>query len=265
MVNTGKNLFLKPAENISAITSGVGSMGKTWLAITLAHALSILRRNVLLFDADNGLLNTEVQLGLSAENSLNAAAVDKICFNNAVMPVTKKNFDIMAGIAGSNIMEEMPEGRLQIFREYLTITAKKYDEVVIDLPATEKIINHFLPPLKNLLLVCTNDPSNLVATYNFLQNDMSLISCEKLSIVVNYANSYEEGLQTYNTLRRACEQYLKYIPDLLGVVRKDMLVRDAIRSHSLLLNRYADSKAASDVMQIARKLLNKEIDNENKI
>ena len=64
MINTDKNLFLQSARNVIAITSGVGTMGKTWLSITLAHALNTLKHSVLLFDADNGLLNIESQLDL---------------------------------------------------------------------------------------------------------------------------------------------------------------------------------------------------------
>lgn len=263
MVNINKNLFLQPADNIITVTSGVGSMGKTWMAVTLAHALSLLRRKVLLFDADNGLLNTEAQLGVSTEKSLDEVVAEKISFNCSPISVTKKNFDLIAGTAGSNILEEMPVGRLQIFKEYLTTMAHDYDKVVIDLALSEKVMSHFLPASKDLLLVCTSDPSNLVATYNFLQNSAVMLNYENLNIVVNLANSYEEGLQTYNILRRACEQYLKITPALLGVIRKDTKVRDAIRNHALLFNRYPDSNAAADVMQIARKLLKMETENES--
>jgi flagellar biosynthesis protein FlhG len=91
----------------------------------------------------------------------------------------------------------------------------------------------------------------------FLQNFARTDKYKNLQIVVNYAHSYEEGMQTYNTLRRACEKYLIKTPSLLGVVRHDTRVRDAIRNHVLTLNRYPNSEAAEDVMQIARKILQK--------
>ena len=55
-IKIDKNLFLTPPSHIIGVTSGLGSMGKTWLSVTLAHALNLLRDSVLLFDANNGLL-----------------------------------------------------------------------------------------------------------------------------------------------------------------------------------------------------------------
>lgn len=257
MINRDKNLFLQHADNITAITSGIGSMGKTWLSITLSHAVNILRQTVLLFDADNGLMNIGEQLGISPEYSLDKVAAGSITLNQAVVGLNRKKFDIIVAQAGSNALEQMPIGRLQILRDEFVITAQRYDNVLIDLPVSEKIMTHFLPEIKDLILVCTNDPSNLVATYNFLQDSVGLIKYRNIKIIVNYANSHEEGLQTYNILRHACEQYLKMTPPLLGVIRRDTRVRDAIRNHALLFNSYPDSEVAEDIMQIARHLVGK--------
>ncbi|MBO6281615.1 MAG: AAA family ATPase [Alphaproteobacteria bacterium] len=254
MVNVDKNLFLRQSNNILAIASGVGSMGKTWFAMTLAQAINHLQQSVLVVDADNGLSNISFQTGLSGTVTINDVIDGDYCFNQAVLSV-KKNFDIIGGTAGSEILETVPTGRLQILREDLMIMAQNYDKVIIDMPTSDKIITHFIPQDVNLILVCTNDPSNLVSTYKFLQDAVSIYKYKSLQIVVNYANSYEEGLQTYNTLRRACEQFIKSTPRLLGVIRRDTRVRDAIRNHVLLLNRYPNSEAAEDMMNIAHRLL----------
>lgn len=252
-IKIDKNLFLTPPAQITAITSGFGSMGKTWLAATLAQALNMLHKSVLLFDANNGLLNTDFQLGLNSSYYLNQVISGEITLNQAVVPVNKKKFDVISGRAGSDLLDGVPVGRLQILREELVMLAQNYNEVVIDLPATDKILHNLLPP-SQIILVCTNDPSNLVSTYDFLQKNLSGLSYKSLQIVINYANSYEEGLRTYDTLRRACEQYMTSTPPLLGVIRRDTKVRDVIRNQVLLLNRYPGSEAAEDVINIAKKL-----------
>lgn len=257
MVNINKNLFLQRNRNIIAITSGVGSMGKTWLTVTLSHALNILQQSVLLFDADNGLLNVAAQTDVSALYSLNDVLASDITLNQAVTPINRRKFDVVFGATGSNILESTPVGRLQILRDDLLLTAQDYDYLLIDLPASEKISLNILPSDGNLILVCTNEPSNLVSTYKFLQATAATERYKNMQIVVNHAQSYEEGLQTYNTLRHACEEYITATPALLGVVRRDTRVRDAIRNRFLLLNRYPNSEAAEDIMQIARKILQK--------
>ena len=258
MINTDKSLFLQTADNIVAITSGVGSMGKTWLAVTLAHALNTLRRSVLLFDADNGLLNMETQLDLKNDTPLNFAVSGSSTLNQTVSSINRRKFDVIAGRTGSDILTAAPVGRLQLLKDDLLLMTRNYDNVIIDLPASEKVMTHFLPQGSELILVCTDSPSNIVATYMFLQNYAQSDKCKDMRIVVNYAQSYEEGLQTYNTLRRACEKYINKTPALLGVVRRDTRVRDAIRNRVLLLNRYPNSEAAEDVLQIAHKLMKRD-------
>lgn len=255
MINTDRNLFLMRGGNITAVTSGIGSMGKTWFASTLAHALNIRQKSVLLFDADNSLANISFQLGLSPNTTLDGILSGNICFNQALYSLGRKKFDFIGATTGSEILQDTPDGRLQILREELLITAKNYDYVIADMPLSEKVITHFMPHDVNLILICTNDPSNLVSTYQFLHEAAKFYHYKNLQLVINYANSYEEGMQTYNTLRRACEQYIKTIPPLLGVVRRDTRVRDAIRNKYLLLNRYPDSEAAEDIMNIADKFI----------
>ena len=255
MVDIDQNLFLQHAHNIIAITSGVGSMGKTWLATTLAHALNLQKRSVLLFDAGGGLSNIDFQLALPERKTLNEVVAEEITFNQAITHLNKRKFDIITANAGSDLLEDLPVGKLQILRDYLVMTAQNYQYIVVDLPPSEKIIKHLMPAQINLILVCTGDPSNLVNTYNFLQNKDICTNYKSLQIAVNYAHSYQEGLRTYNTLRHACEKYVQWTPQLLGVVRRDTRVRDAIRNHNLLLNRYPNSEAAEDVMQIAEKII----------
>ncbi|MDO4161565.1 MAG: cellulose synthase operon protein YhjQ/BcsQ [Pseudomonadota bacterium] len=260
-IKIDKSLFLAPKTHITAITSGLGSMGKTWLSVTLAHALNMLQESVLLFDANNGLLNADFQLDLPDKYGLNEVIDGKMTLNQVITPVNKKKFDIICGQAGSDLLESVPLGRLHILCDELALIAQNYNEVIIDLPSSEKILYNLLPPA-NIILVCTSEPSNLVSTYDFLQKNIGSLSYKSLQIVINYANSYEEGLRTYNTLRRACEQYMTETPRLLGIIRRDTKVRDAIRNHVLLLNRYPTSEAAEDVLNIARKLWIKEAGSE---
>ena len=72
--------------------------------------------------------------------------------------------------------------------------------------------------------------------------------------VVNAAASKSEGERTYKTLAKACETFLKMTPPLIGVVRRDPKVREAIRTQTALLIRHPNCDAARDVDAIAQRL-----------
>ena len=62
--------------NAIAVASGKGGVGKTWLSITLCHALARAGRKVLLFDGDLGLANVDIQLGLAPDREIKGAVFD---------------------------------------------------------------------------------------------------------------------------------------------------------------------------------------------
>ena len=73
-------------KNIVAVVSGFRGCGKTWFSVNLAHALSLYKQKVMLFDGDCGLNNTKVQLGLEFANDLDAViygnrTLNQIIFN----------------------------------------------------------------------------------------------------------------------------------------------------------------------------------------
>lgn len=264
MININKNLFLNRADNISVVVSEGRGSGKTWLSFTLAHALYLCGKRVLFVDSDNSL--TEYN-GYNDNNQtfyLNDVISDRCTLNQAIRPL-KKKFDVISAASGSNLLENLPIGRLQLLGDDLLCLAKNYDQIILGVTTSASILHNFVPNGCNALLLCNNNPSSLVMAYKFLQNESTVFAPHKLKVIVNYANAYEEGMQTYKTLKKACEQYIGYAPELLGIIRNDANVREAIAKHSLFLTDYASSPAAVDVMNIARSLLRKGEENATRI
>ncbi len=243
-------------KNMVAVASGKGGVGKTWFAITLAHALANRDVRTLLFDGDLGLANLDIQLGLMPKHDLGGVLTGRLTLNQAVQAFEDGGFDIIAGRSGSGGLANIPVSRLQILGDDLILLAAGYDRIILDLGAgVERTVRQLTHDVGACIVVATDEPTSLTDAYAFIKVTHMERPDTNIQIVINMANSTREGERTYSTLLKACEGFLKISPPLLGIIRRDDKVRDAIRSQTSLLTRHPNSQAATDVETIAANLV----------
>jgi flagellar biosynthesis protein FlhG len=246
--NRGSNMF--------AIASGKGGVGKTWFSITLAHALSKKGQRVLLFDGDLGLANLDIQLGLMPKQDLSNVISGRLTLNQAIVDFPEAGFDIIAGRSGSGGLANIASSRLQMVGDDLALLSANYDTVLMDLGAgIERTVRQLAHNAKTCIVLLTDEPTSLTDAYAFIKIMHADRPEIEIKIVTNVVNSTREGERTYNTLLKACQGFLKISPPLLGVIRRDTRVREAIRAQTPLLTRFPNCEAAQDVERIAENLL----------
>lgn len=241
---------------IVAVASGKGGVGKTWFAITLAHALARAGQHVLLFDGDLGLANVDVQLGLMPEGDLGAVVSGRLTLDEAVLH-HDGGFDILAGRSGSGALAALEAPVLSRMLDSLRAAASRYDTVVLDLGAgLDRFVREMAVFADTVLVVATDEPTSLTDAYAVLKLYAGDVAPERegdARIVVNQAASQPAGERTYAALARACRKFLGQEPRLAGVIRRDDRVREAIRRQTLLLVRHPACHAAVDVEAIAER------------
>jgi len=242
-------------RNMIAIASGKGGVGKTWFAITLTHALAKAGSRMMLFDGDLGLANVDIQLGLMPKHDLGGVLAGRLTLNQATMNFEEGGFDIIAGRSGSGRLANLPPNRLQLLGEDLALIAAGYDKVILDLGAgVERTVRQLTRNVATCIVVTTDEPTSLTDAYAFVKVTHMEQPDIDIRIVVNMANSQREGERTYKTLNKACEGFLKMSPPLLGVIRRDAKVREAIRSQTSILTRFPNSGATADIEAVVAKL-----------
>jgi len=250
--------MIEPKNNILAIASGKGGVGKTWLAITLAHLFARSGRHVLLFDGDIGLANVDVQLGLTPQRDLSNVLSGRHTLKEAITQYGEGGFDIIAGRSGSATLANMPLEKLQSIGEDLCNLQSNYDFVLIDLGAgIEQHVQYLAALAARCVVVITEEPTSLTDAYAFIKITSAKERKPDFHIVVNQAATQKEGESTYHALNKACVNFLNVSPPLLGVVRRDNKVRDAIRSQKSLLVKAPHSTAATDMAALSIKLMQK--------
>ncbi len=236
---------------IIAVGSGKGGVGKTWLAVTVAHALARGGARVLLVDWDLGLANLDVQLGLMAQADLAAVLRDRTKLADAITPHAA-GFDILAGSSGTGALSAIDPGSLAFLLTSVRALADRYDHIICDLAAgVDPVVRRMAAFADLLLVVVTDEPTSLTDAYAMLKLHTQDSKARPPRIVVNRAATPQAGARTYATLARACQNFLGHSPALAGVIRRDDRVADAIRRQTLLLLRHPTSAAAADVEAVA--------------
>ena len=162
---------------------------------------------------------------------------------------------IIAGRSGSGNLANVSAGRLNTLGEDLILLSAAYQNVVLDLGAgVDRTVRNLANNVDKMMVITTDEPTALTDAYAFIKITHMERPNTDIRIVVNMANSNKEGEKTYNTILKACEGFLKFSPQLAGVIRRDAKVRDSIRAQEPLLTRFPNTEAANDVTNIVKNL-----------
>ena len=245
----------RKANNIIAVASGKGGVGKTWFSVTLSHALALMGKRVLLFDGDLGLANVDVQLVLMPKRDLNDVIRGRLSLDKVIQEYEDGGVDIIAGRSGQASLSALPSQRLALLRDQLLEVAEEYDVVICDLGAgVDRTVRMLSSIAARTALVVTDGPTALTDAYAFIKLGNAAGVSQNINVVINMASSKVDGEKTYKTLLKACENFLRLTPPLAGMVPHDKKVKDSIRNQTPILTRSPSAPAAESVANIARNL-----------
>jgi flagellar biosynthesis protein FlhG len=243
-------------KRLIAVASGKGGVGKTWFSITLAQSLAKQGKRVLLFDGDLGLANIDVQLGLMAKHDLNDVIEGNLPMDRVIEKYEDGGFDVVAGRSGHGSLAALPLPRLSELVEQIRGSLKNYDVAIIDLGAgIDRTVRFMAAAADTAIVVTTNEPTSLTDAYAFIKLSHNAGHGDGIRVVVNQSDDLKEGEATYNSILKACKNFLKLSPPLLGIIRLDKKVREAIRAQTPFLTRSPTSETAQDVENIAARLM----------
>ncbi len=245
---------------ILSVASGKGGVGKTWLSVSLANALALQDRKVLVFDGDLGLANVDVQLGITPSSDLGSVVAGHMDLGEAVSGFQggagmSGGFDVLAGRSGSGALSLLRRDELLDLAVGLKKIGQNYDHVIVDLSAGIDTAVTTLSGLADaILVVATDEPTSLTDAYAFIKVSMMRDRQSDLRVVINQAEGKAAGRRTYEALSNACRNFLKVEPPLAGVIPRDARVRDSIRRQAPILTTFPQAPAAQAVEALCSSL-----------
>ena len=240
---------------VISVTSGKGGVGKSNVVSNLAIALSAQGKKVLLIDADLGLGNLDVLLGLSPVYNL-----------NHVLNGDKSVLDILidgpAGIkiipAGTGVQELTSLGqheKLKLLDE-LDMLEEQFDILIIDTEAgISENVTYFTVAAQEIFVVVTPEPTSITDAYALIKLLATRYSEHHFKVLVNMAKDSEDALEVFRKLANVAGRFLDISLDYLGCVVKDEKVVDAVKRQKAVTELFPDSEAAQCFNTIAKRVI----------
>jgi len=245
------------ASRIISVSSGKGGVGKTNIAINLALAYAKLGKKVIVLDADLGLANVNVVLGVIPRYNLYHLIRQQKKMKDILLDTTY-GIQIVAGASGfskiANLSEEERKGFIEELYELSSA-----DVIIIDTSAgVSNNVLTFVAASDDVIIVTTPEPTAITDAYGIVK----IIATEidnldlGLKLVVNRVKSVTEGRKVAERVINIAGQFLNIKLDYLGFVYEDILVQHAVIKQRPFLTLDPKSKASICIDHIVRRLEN---------
>jgi flagellar biosynthesis protein FlhG len=242
---------MRPVQVI-AVSGGKGGVGKSNISVNLSIALAELNRRVVLLDADLGLANVDVLLGIRATHTL----ADVLAGTHSLADVLVTGPAGMRIVPASSGVQRMAElssaehaGLINAFNDL----SDQIDVLVIDTAAgiSDTVVS-FVRAANEVLIVVCDEPSSITDSYALIKLLNKEYGMQRFRVVANMTRTPQEGLNMFNKLNTVCERFLDVTLQFVGQVPFDENVRKSVQKQKALLEFAPSSKAAVAIRALAQ-------------
>jgi flagellar biosynthesis protein FlhG len=243
-------------ENIRviAITSGKGGVGKTNISANLAYVLSRMKKKTLIFDADMGLANIDIILGLSPKYNMHHVLLGEKSLGEVIVP-GPGGIKILPAASGIQEMAELSKGQKIALMDELNDLNEGFDFMFIDTAAgiTSNVL-YFNMAAKEIIVVVSPEPTSLTDAYALIKILYNGHDEKRIMLIVNMVKNSYEGREVYRKLSKATERFLDLSIEYLGYIVHDEKVTEAVIQQRMFTEIYPYAQASKCLSSIAKKL-----------
>ncbi len=248
---TGPNRSIQ----VVSVSSGKGGVGKTNSVVNLAVAIQQAGKKVLLLDADLGLGNIDVLLGLTPKSNLADLLHGKKSLEEVLVDGPKGIKILPASSGVQELTELSAEDRLQL-SQHLDGMDIDIDVMIIDTGAgiSDNVL-FFNVAAQDIVVVVSPEPTSLTDAYALMKVLFKKHGERKFNLLVNTAKTKREALEVYKKISLAAERFLNISVDYLGCVLYDENVPKAVVQQKAVMELFPHTKASRCFKEVAREVI----------
>lgn len=243
----------KPIRVIS-VASGKGGVGKTNVSVNIGTALSKLGNRVMLMDADMGLANVDIMLGLQTQYNLSHVLDGQKTLKEVIAdgPAGLQIIPAASGVkrmAQLNAMENA--GIINAFSEL----SNDIDVLIIDTAAgiADSVVS-FCRASQEVIVVVTDEPASITDAYALIKVLSRDYGVSRFRLLANMVGSKKEGRMLYQKMASVTEKFLNVTLDYLGAVPYDRALKQAVQRQKPVVLTSPNSDAAESFYAMAQEV-----------
>ena len=234
-----------------AITSGKGGVGKTTIAVNLALSLSSQNKETLLLDADLGMANAHILLGINPKHSLEDFVAGNLSIDKVITTTSNKLKFVSGGNAINSLLNLSDLERHKIIKSFNDIN-KKPEFMLIDVGAgAESSSMTFMASADKVLIVLTGEPTSFIDSYTLIKTAFLDYKMNNFGIIVNMSLSPDQAKLNFDKFQSITQRFLDVNLQYLGYIPNSQKIKNSIISRKAIMssmNNNAERKAFSDIL-----------------
>jgi len=247
---------------VIAITSGKGGVGKTNITANLAYFLSTMKKRVLILDADMGLANIDLILGLTPQYNLYHVLKGDRSLSETIIQ-GPGGIMILPSSSGILEMAELSKGQKLTLLDELNDLQDELDFLLIDTAAgIAGNVMFFNSAAKEIIVVASPEPTSLTDAYALIKVLYQYHAKKRFRLLVNMVSTPAEAKEVYERLSNATDHFLNLTIEYLGYILNDEKLTQAVRQQKVLAELYPHSPASKCLSKVAEKLCMEQPEND---